>query len=50
MMHSQQTDFVSTSLTIEPGLQLLFAASGDTKAKQGSAFECVSVHSLSAER
>ena len=46
MMHSQHTDFLSSSLSIEPALQLMFAAS--TEARGG--VECVSVHSLSAER
>ena len=46
MMHSQHTDFLSSSLAIEPALQLMFAAS--TEARGG--VECVSVHSLSAER
>ncbi|GAX81925.1 hypothetical protein CEUSTIGMA_g9353.t1 [Chlamydomonas eustigma] len=51
MMHSQQTDFLSSSLTIESGLQMLLAASAETVVRPGvNPTECVSLHCLSAER
>jgi hypothetical protein len=49
-MHSQETDFVSTSLVIEAELSCMFAGGADTKAPAGQMPDTVSVHSLSAEK
>eukprot|EP00798_Chlamydomonas_sp_ICE-L_P025669 gene25669-11335_t len=45
VLHSQMTDFLSLSLAIEPTLQIMLAASTDTRKNT----ECVSVQSLSPE-